>query len=112
MLENEYYTQEQHGPFEFYALGDFPLQSGEVLKNAHLAYAVHGELNAEKDNAILFTIMFSGTSKNMEHYIGPDKALNPDKYCIILINQLGGGLSTSPNNIDGTQSMLLHSYNW
>lgn len=104
MLNNEYYTQDQHGPFEFYDLGDFPLESGEILKNAQLAYAVHGELNQAKNNVILFTIMFSGTSMNMEHYIGPGKALDPDKYCIILPNQLGGGLSTSPHNIDGSQA--------
>ena len=105
MLNNPYYTKDQHGPYEFYDLGDFSLQSGEVLQNAQLAYAVHGKLNETKNNAILFTIMFSGTSKNMEHYIGPGKALDPEKYCIILPNQLGAGLSTSPHNIDGPQSM-------
>ena len=105
MLNNEYYTEDQHGPYEFYALGDFQLESGEILKNAQLAYSVHGELNEAKDNVILFTIMFSGTSKNMEHYIGSGNALDPDKYCIILPNQLGGGLSTSPHNIDGPQAM-------
>ena len=90
---------------EFYDLGDFTLESGQVLKKTQLAYAIHGELNEAKDNVILFTIMFSGTSKNMEHYIGPGKALDPDKYCIILPNQLGAGLSTSPHNIDGPQAM-------
>ena len=70
MLNNKYYTQDQHGPYEFYSLGDFQLESGEILNNAQLAYAVHGKLNEAKDNVILFTIMFSGTSKNMEHYIG------------------------------------------
>ncbi len=105
MLNNPYYSQDQHGPYKFYELGDFHLESGEILKNTQLAYAVHGSLNEAKDNAILFTIMFSGTSKNMEHYIGPGKALDPDKYCIILPNQLGAGLSTSPHNIDGAQAM-------
>ena len=105
MLDNKYYTQDQHGPYEFYPLGNFQLESGEVLKNAQLAYVMHGKLNEAKDNAILFTIMFSGTSKNMEHYIGPGKTLDPDKYCIILPNQLGGGLSTSPHNIAGAQAM-------
>jgi homoserine O-acetyltransferase len=105
MIDNQYYTQDQHGPYEFYSLGDFQLESGEILNNAQLAYAVHGKLNEAKDNAILFAIMFSGTSKNMERYIGPGKALDPDKYCIILPNQLGGGLSTSPHNIDGPQAM-------
>ncbi|MFK8027662.1 MAG: alpha/beta fold hydrolase [Gammaproteobacteria bacterium] len=105
MINNEYYTQDQHGPYEFFALGDFALESGETLNNAQLAYAVYGELNADRSNAILFTIMFSGTSKNMAHYIGPGKALDPNKYCIILPNQLGNGLSTSPHNIDGHQAM-------
>jgi homoserine O-acetyltransferase len=105
MLNNDYYTPDQHGAYEFYSLGDFQLESGEVLQNARLAYAMYGKLNEAKDNAILFTIMFSGTSKNMEHYIGTGKALDPDKYCIILPNQLGGGLSTSPHNIDGPQAM-------
>lgn len=41
----------------------------------------------------------------MEHFIGDDKALDPNKYYIILPNQLGGSLSTSPHNIDGAQSM-------
>jgi homoserine O-acetyltransferase len=105
MLTNEYYTQDQHGPYKFFELGNFQLESGQALKDAKLAYAIHGELNEAKDNAILFTVMFSGTSKNMEHYIGGGKALDPNKYCIILPNQLGGGLSTSPHNIDGPQSM-------
>lgn len=105
MLLNEYYTQDQHGPYEIFELGDFQLESGEILQQAKLAYSVHGELSEAKDNAILFTIMFSGTSKNMEHYIGPGKALDSSKYCIILPNQIGAGLSTSPHNIDGPQSM-------
>ncbi len=105
LLNNEYYSIENHGPYEMYELGDFALESGETLKNARLAYAQHGELNEDRSNAILFTIMFSGTSKNMEHYIGPGKALDTNKYCIILPNQLGNGISTSPHNIDGEQAM-------
>ena len=58
LLNNEYYTEQNHGPYEFFELGDFDLQSGQVLRNARLAYAVHGELNEDRSNAILFTIMF------------------------------------------------------
>lgn len=105
MLENEFYTQEQHGPYQYFELGDFLLESGQVLADAKLAYAVHGQLNEAKDNAILFTIMFSGTSKNMAHYIGEGLALDPTKYCIILPNQLGNGLSTSPHNTNAAQAM-------
>ncbi len=48
--------------------------------------------------------MFSGTSKNMAYCIGSGKALDSDKYCITLPNQLGNSLSTSPHNIDGDQA--------
>ena len=104
-MNNDYYTPENHGPYESFSLGDFQLESGELLKDASLAYAIHGKLNKDRNNAILFTVMFSGTSKNMEHYIGPGKALDPEKYCIILPNQLGNGISTSPNNARGEQAM-------
>ncbi len=105
MLVNDYYSQDQHGPYSFFELGNFQLESGETLENAKLAYSVHVELNEVKDNTVLFTIMFSGTSKDMEHHIGPGKALDPKNYCIILSNQIGAGLSTSPHNIDSSQSM-------
>lgn len=105
MLFNDYYTQDNHGPYDMFDLGDFELTSGQILNNAQLAYSVHGRLNPQKDNAILFTIMFSGTSRNMAGYIGADMALDPEKYCIILPNQLANGLSTSPHNIDGEQAM-------
>ncbi len=105
MLFNDYYTQDNHGPYEMFDLGDFTLTSGQTLNNAQLAYSVYGELNEQRDNAILFTIMFSGTSKNMAQYIGAGKALDPEKYCIILPNQLGNGLSTSPHNVTGDQAM-------
>lgn len=105
MIKNDFYSQENHGPYQMFELGDFTLTSGQILRNAQLAYSVYGELNEDASNAILFTIMFSGTSKNMAHYIGPGKALDPTKYCIILPNQLGNGISTSPHNASDEQAM-------
>lgn len=96
---SDYYSQENHGPYLTHALGDFTLTSGAVLHDAQIAYATQGTLNAAKDNAILVTTWYTGTSKIMEQiYIGPDHALNPDKYFIIIANQLGSGLSSSPSN--------------
>ena len=105
IVQNEYYTQKQHGPYEVFDLGDFELESGALLQDAKLAYSIHGELNSDRSNAILFTVMFSGTSKHMEAYVGVGKALDPTKYCIIIVNQLGNGLSTSPNNCASHQRM-------
>ena len=97
-MENEYYSQENHGPYSMYELGDFSLECGKTLANCQLAYACFGELNEDKTNAVVFTVMFSGTNKAMETYIGKGLPLDPEKYFIVVPNQLGSGLSTSPHN--------------
>ena len=94
-----YYTQANHGPFELYDLGDFALEGGGMLRGCKLAYATFGVLNPARDNVILVTTWWTGTSKIMEQlYIGDGRALDPGKYFIVVVNQLGNGLSTSPNN--------------
>lgn len=94
-----YYSQDIHGPYSLFDLGNFDLDSGQRLRNAQLAYATFGTLSPLRDNAILFPTWYSGTSKIIEQaYIGPGRALDPDKYFVIVPNQLGNGLSTSPQN--------------
>ena len=99
MLLNDYYSQENHGPYSLFDLGDFKLESGGSIKNCQLAYTTFGQLNPQKDNAILLTTWYSGTSKIMEQvYVGDDHAINPSKYFVVIVNQIGNGLSTSPHN--------------
>jgi homoserine O-acetyltransferase len=70
-----------------------------TLRGCKLAYATFGRLSPARDNVILVTTWFSGTSKIMEQaYIGPGRALDPEKYFIIVVNQIGNGLSSSPHN--------------
>ena len=106
MIENPYYSQEMHGPYELFDLGDFVLEEGYTLRDCKLAYTTLGELNEAKDNAILVTTWYSGTHQIWrEVYIGPEHALNPDKYFIVVINQIGNGLSSSPHNTEGPHAM-------
>ncbi len=99
MIDNAFYSQEIHGPYEMYDLGNFTLEEGGTLRECQLAYATLGKLNADKSNAILVPTWFSGTTKIMvDVYTGPGRALDPDKYFIILVNQIGNGLSSSPHN--------------
>jgi homoserine O-acetyltransferase/O-succinyltransferase len=52
-----------------------------------------------KSNAILVPTWYSGTSKIIEQvYVGQGRALDPEKYFIIIVNQIGNGLSSSPHN--------------
>jgi homoserine O-acetyltransferase/O-succinyltransferase len=99
MIENGYYSQDVHGPYELQDIGNLDLEEGGTIRGCKLAYATFGRLNGNKDNAIVVPTWYSGTSKIMEQvYIGKGRALDPDKYFIIVINQIGGGLSTSPHN--------------
>jgi len=103
MTANSYYGQEGHGPYELMDIGTLELEEGGSISNCQLAVVTHGTLSAEKDNAILVTTWYSGTSKIMgDVYIGPGRALDPDKYFIVVVNQIGDGLSTSPHNSDGS----------
>ena len=105
MVDNEYYSEENLGPHEYFELGDFPLIQGETLKDAKLAYRTHGTLSESKDNAILFPHMWSGTSKSMEIFIGEGRPLDPSKYFIILPGQFGNGFSSSPSNTPPPHNM-------
>ncbi|MET0069177.1 MAG: alpha/beta fold hydrolase [Candidatus Thiodiazotropha sp.] len=105
MLDNPFYSQEQHGPYNIYDLSDFDLEEGGAIPNCQIAYASFGKLNAAKDNAIIFPHMFSGTSKHMEIYVGEGMALDPTKYFILLPNMIGAGLSSSPHNSHDPISM-------
>jgi homoserine O-acetyltransferase len=83
------------GVFE---LGDLPLQSGATLRNAKLAYKTHGALNSAKSNVILYPTQFGAQHNDVEWLIGPGRGLDTDRYFIVVLDQLGNGLSSSPSN--------------
>lgn len=98
-MTHPYYNQDLHGPYETHNIGTLTLEEGGALRDCHLAYATFGKLNKAKSNAVLITTWYSGTSKIMEQaYVGAGRALDPAKYFIIIVNQIGNGLSTSPHN--------------
>ncbi|QGG51954.1 alpha/beta fold hydrolase [Lysinibacillus pakistanensis] len=84
--------------YEIYSLGDVELQSGQKLPQAFLAYKTYGALNSTKSNVIVYPTWFAGQHTDNEWLIGPGKALDSDKYFIIVPNMLGNGLSSSPSN--------------
>ncbi len=83
------------GRFE---LGDFELQSGTVIPNAFLGYATHGTLNEARDNVIIYPTWYTGRHSDAEPYIGPNKALDPERYFIVVPDMFTNGLSSSPSN--------------
>jgi homoserine O-acetyltransferase len=98
-IENDYYTAAGHGPFELFNVGDLVLEEGVTLRGCQLAYATFGTLNQAKDNAILVPTWYSGNHGVMRSlYIADTRALDPSQYFIVVVNQIGSGLGTSPHN--------------
>jgi len=83
---------------QLYKIGDFKLESGEVIKDFAISYVTHGKLNAKKSNAILMVTAISGNHHRLDFMIGPSKALDTDKYFIVCTDAIGNGLTTSPSN--------------
>ena len=41
MIENHYYSQEGHGPYELRDIGDLDLEEGRTIRGCKLAVATH-----------------------------------------------------------------------
>ncbi|MCO5558922.1 hypothetical protein L7F22_012513 [Adiantum nelumboides] len=85
---------------ELYPLGDFALQSGEVLADAHLAYRTYGDPSLP---AIVYPTWYSGTITAGNEWLidtedHPRKALKPSQFFIVVPALFGNGESTSPSN--------------
>ncbi len=110
MIDNPFYSPEFHGDYELISIGRLDLEEGGAIPDCQLAVATVGELNAAKDNAILITTWYSGTHQIWrDAYIGAEHALNPERYFIVCVNQIGSGLSTSPHNAAGANAGIAMS---
>lgn len=88
----------QDGELKFANLGDFRLESGEVIRECRIGYRIFGNLNSERSNAVLFPTWFTGTSQELAGNIGPGKVVDSGTYYVIAVDALGDGVSISPSN--------------
>ena len=105
-VKQEYFTFAE-GPDEL------KLDSGQSLGPITLSYETYGELNTDKSNAILVEHALSGDAHAAGFHegdkdpgwwdvlIGPNKALDTNKYFVICSNVIGGCKgSTGPESIN------------
>jgi homoserine O-acetyltransferase len=85
--------------YEVFDLGTTKLQRGATLASAFLAYKTYGTLAADKSNVILYPTSYAAHHTDIDWLIGPDRVLDPSRYFIVIPNQLGNGLSSSPSNL-------------
>tara|TARA_Y100001970_G_C14197531_1_gene839019 strand:+ start:73 stop:1182 length:1110 start_codon:yes stop_codon:yes gene_type:complete len=96
------------------------LDCGKTISNFPLAYETYGKLNEKKDNAILAFHALSGdqfvtgtnpiTNKSgwWSHLVGPDKAVDTNKFFVICANVIGGCMgSYGPSSTDSETNKKL-----
>ncbi|MGV3713597.1 alpha/beta fold hydrolase [Pseudolysinimonas sp.] len=99
MIDNPYYSPQVHEDYRLISIGRLELEEGGVLPDCQLAVRTWGTLSPDRDNAILITTWYSGTHQVWaDAYIGAGHALDPERYFLVAVNQIGNGLSTSPHN--------------
>ena len=79
-------------------LRDFRFESGEVLDRLRIGYIQYGRLNAARDNLIMVLPGTSNTRLSVEGYIGPGRAFDTDRYCVVSSDSIGAGLSSQPGD--------------
>jgi homoserine O-acetyltransferase len=83
---------------KFADLGDFKLESGEVLRGCRVGYRTFGTLNGDRSNAVLVPTWASGTTEQLASNFGPGRLVDTTKYYVVAVDALGNGVSSSPSN--------------
>ena len=84
-------------PHQTLGLGTFELDSGEFIRDFELSYVVHGQLDADRGNAVLLLPAIHGTHHRLDFLIGEGRALDPARWCVICVDAIGAGLTMSPS---------------
>jgi len=89
---------------DFALPGEFPLESGGILRGARLHYAVYGKINAARDNVVLACHALSGSAQVAEWWpaiFSAEGLIDSEKDAVLGINILGSCYgSTGPTSVD------------
>ena len=109
VIENAYYSEVVHGPFEVADIGVLVLEEGPMLRGCQLAYQTLGTLNDAKDNAVLATTWSLGNQNVMpDTHVGAGRAIDPAEHDVVIVNQIGSGLSVARHRVGGVWRNHLH----
>ncbi len=87
------------GQQQFAYIGDFSLENGKTIDHCKIGYQVFGKLNEERSNAIVWPTWYGGSSTAISGLVGPGKFVDTNRYCLIAIDALGNGISSSPSHL-------------
>lgn len=97
--------EHDHAEHYFFELGDFALERGETLEDARVLYVTHGTLNEDRSNAVLVPSWYTGNHHGYDYLIGPERAIDTDRYFVIVTEMFGSGGSSSPSNTPAPQAL-------
>jgi len=81
-----------------YSIGDLELESGETIRDCQISACIHGKPSETLTNVVLIAASLGGNHRRLDFLIGPNRALDTNRYCVIATDALGNGLSSSPSN--------------
>jgi homoserine O-acetyltransferase len=85
-------------PHRRFELGDLPLESGATLRDAFVTYVVHGDESRLREAPVLLATAIGSTHHRLDFLIGAGLAFDPERRCVVVVDALGNGLSSSPSN--------------
>lgn len=81
---------------DHFSLGDVPLHNGQTIRDAQIGYGIAGELNQDGTNLILIPTSYGARHMDLAWMVGP--LFDPERYCIVIVDMFGNGISTSPSH--------------
>jgi homoserine O-acetyltransferase/O-succinyltransferase len=84
------------------------LVNGQEIQDCRITYRITGKINETRDNVIVYPTWFGGTSESIIGLAG--RLFDTTKYCIIAIDALGNGFSSSPSNSNSQKQQLFPEF--
>jgi homoserine O-acetyltransferase len=69
-----------------------------VLEDCRLSYRIYGKLSDARDNAVLLTTWFRGTSADWERLLGEGGVVDTTRFAAIAVDAYGAGGSSAPSD--------------
>ena len=92
-------------------LGDFSLESGEVIRDLKIGYRTFGAMNADRSNVVLYLMWAGGRTEQLA--LKPSdggKLIDTNKYFVVAVDPLSNGVSSSPSTSSAQPRMRFPRY--
>ena len=81
-------------------------EKGGVIRDAQLGWESHGRLNEARDNLVIYPSSYGAQHDDMAWLIGPDKILDPSRWCIVAVDMFSNGISSGAANTDDYPALV------